>query len=121
VWHVHFECPATADRPEIVALRTSSGDFLLQICAAVLDAVEHDSQSMSNTAHAGVSHDATGTGIFATTVQLQVVRDALHARPLANVYAALCWHCHLLLVVDLNCHCAQLAITGMQSYHFLFL
>jgi hypothetical protein len=41
----------------MVALRASSADFLLQICAAVLDAVERNSQSMSNTMHAGVSHD----------------------------------------------------------------
>jgi hypothetical protein len=70
LWHVLFECPATTVRPEIVALRTSSGDFLLQICTAVLDAVEHNSQSMSNTAHAGVSHDAILAAV-------QLVRDAV--------------------------------------------
>jgi hypothetical protein len=53
-----------------VALRTSSGDFLLQVCTAVLDAKEHNSQSMSNTAHAGVSHDAILAAV-------QLVRDAV--------------------------------------------
>jgi hypothetical protein len=44
LWHVLFECRATSERSEIVALRASSADFLLQICAAVLDAVECNSQ-----------------------------------------------------------------------------
>ena len=70
LWHVLFECRATSESAEIVALRASSADFLLQICAAVLDAVERNSQSMSNTMHAGVSHDATREAV-------QLVRDAV--------------------------------------------
>jgi hypothetical protein len=54
----------------MVALRASSADFLLEICAAVLDAVERNSQSMSNTMHAGVSHDAIREAV-------QLVRDAI--------------------------------------------
>jgi hypothetical protein len=89
LWHVLFECSATTDRPEIVALRTSSGDFLLQICTAVLDAVEHNSQSMSNTAHAGVSHDAILAAV-------QLVRDAVPGYDWDCKCIRYCWHCHFL-------------------------
>ncbi len=70
LWHVLFECRATSEFTEIVALRASSADYLLQIWAAVLDAVERNSQS--NTMHAGVSRDAISDAV-------QLVRDAVPA------------------------------------------
>ena len=56
LWHVLFECSATSEHPEIVAVCKSCVDFVPQLCDSIQNAVRLNGASMSNTEHAGVSH-----------------------------------------------------------------
>ena len=56
LWHVLFECPATCDHADVVSARDSCMTFLPQLCDAIEEAVRWNSESMSNTENAGVSH-----------------------------------------------------------------
>ena len=69
LWHVLFECPATSQSSDVVTVRQSCAEFLLWLCDAIENAVRWNSESMSDTRAAGVSHEQ----IFAT---VQRVRDA---------------------------------------------
>ena len=69
LWHVLFECAATSQTDDMVAVRQSCAEFLLWLCDAIEDAVRWNSESMSDTRAAGVSHDL----IFAA---LERVRSA---------------------------------------------
>jgi hypothetical protein len=57
LWHVLFECSATSEHPEIVAVFRSCVDFVpqLAVCDSIQNAVQLNGASMSNTEHAGVS------------------------------------------------------------------
>ena len=63
LWHVLFECPATSTHPDVVAICDSSVSFLLRLCDAIEEAVRFNGASMSNTEHAGVSHQDIFTAI----------------------------------------------------------
>ena len=56
LWHVLFECPATCETADIVAVREACKIFLPRICDAIDEAVARNSESMSDTRNAGVSH-----------------------------------------------------------------
>ena len=58
LWHALFECPTTSERAEMIAVRTSCVDFLLQLCDAIEAAVGRNSDSMNDSRAAGVSHEA---------------------------------------------------------------
>jgi hypothetical protein len=70
LWHVLFECPATSTHADVTAVCESSVSFLLRLCDAIDEAVRFNGTSMSNTEHAGVSHQ----DIFAAVAR---VRDAV--------------------------------------------
>ena len=57
LWHVLFECPATYQHADVIAVRTSCIVFLSRLCHMIVEAVRMNGNSMSNTMHAGVSHD----------------------------------------------------------------
>ena len=57
LWHVLFECPATSTHPDIAAVCESCVSFLPRLCDAIDEAVRFNGTSMSNTEHAGVSHN----------------------------------------------------------------
>ena len=72
LWHILFECTATCQHADIVAIRHSCIDFLSQLCHMIDEAVRLNGNSISNTMNAGVSHDM----ITAATV---AVREAIGA------------------------------------------
>ena len=57
LWHVLFECSATRDNAGIVKIREACKTFIPQLCDAIEEAVERNSESMGNTQNAGVSHN----------------------------------------------------------------
>jgi hypothetical protein len=57
LWHVLFECSATSQAGDMVAVRQSCAEFLLWLCGAIENAVRWNSESMSDTRAAGVSHE----------------------------------------------------------------
>ena len=58
LWHVLFECPKTANLPQMASVRKSCQRLVTDLSSRICSATLSNSESMSNTAHAGVDHDA---------------------------------------------------------------
>jgi hypothetical protein len=57
LWHVLFEFTATSTHPDITAVCESCISFLPRLSDAIEEAVRFNGTSMSDTEHAGVSHN----------------------------------------------------------------
>ena len=58
LWHVLFECPQTIHQPRISGIRTECQRLVADMSSRICCATAVNALSMSNTAHAGVDHNA---------------------------------------------------------------
>ena len=57
LWHVLFECPATCETDEMVAVHKACKSLVVPtLCETIAAAVERNGEGMSDTCNAGVSH-----------------------------------------------------------------
>ena len=63
LWHVMFECSATYQIAEIVAVREACKNFTPKICDAIAAATLKNGMSLSNTRNAGISHRAISAAV----------------------------------------------------------
>jgi hypothetical protein len=63
LWHVLFECSATYQIAEIIAVREACKNFATKICDAIADATLNNGMSLSNTRNAGIAHRAISAAV----------------------------------------------------------
>ena len=93
LWHVLFDCPASAtiNHPAMVGLRRTCQSYVGKLCKLIRSAAEANSSSMSNTENSGVNHRFIQLHSKLSGLRIDMIGTACRADGRCTASS---WQCH---------------------------